>query len=102
MAPGESRTIWAERPPLLNKSRKLLPTIAPSLTLGDSYDYRVTVELINGQTMRGKFLSATRFEEGQVITVLGHRCLVSDVSPDPPTPPGRPQIVAVHCLAVDD
>lgn len=70
------------------------------MTLGDSYDYRVTVELINGRTMRSKFLSANRFEEGQVITVLGHRCLVSEVSPEPRTP-GRP-IVILHCLAVDD
>lgn len=91
-----------ERLPFSNKRRQSVPTISRGLTVGDSYDYRVTVELINGRTKSGKFLSATRFEEGQVITVLGHRCLVSEVSPDLPTPPGRPRIATVHCLAVDD
>jgi hypothetical protein len=82
-------------------SRKRAPTIL-GLTLGDSYDYRVTVELIDGTTMSGKFLSAAKYEEGQVITVQGRRCLVSDVLPVPGTRPGAPRIVNVHCLAVDD
>jgi hypothetical protein len=68
----------------------------------DSYDYRITVELTDGKTMSSKFLSATKFEEGQVVTVQGKRCLVSDVTPAADGRPGPPHIVNVHCLAIDD
>jgi hypothetical protein len=72
------------------------------VTLGDSYDYRVIVESKDGKTMSGKFLSGTRFEEGQVITVHGQRCLVSQVMPEPHASSGKPQIVSLRCFAVDD
>ena len=43
-----------ERLPFSNKRRQSVPTISRGLTVGDSYDYRVTVELINGRTKSGK------------------------------------------------
>lgn len=92
-----------ERLPLLNKGCQSLPTISLRLAVDDPYDYRVTVELKNGQTMSAKFLSATRFEEGQVVTVQGKRCLVNEVSPpDPTIPPGERQIVTMRCFALRD
>jgi hypothetical protein len=68
---------------------------------GHLYDYRVTVELANSEA-NGRFLSSTKVEEGQVVTVGGHRCLVSAVSPDPLVRPDEPQIVFLHCKAVDE
>jgi hypothetical protein len=70
---------------------------------GDTYDYRITVESKDGKTMSAQLLSATRFEDGQVITVHGQRCLVSEViMPDPQAHPGRLQIVRLRCLSIDD
>jgi hypothetical protein len=100
-ARDELQRLSAERLPLLIPDRSGLSTIGIGVA-DDSYDYRITVELTDGKTMSAKFLSSTRFEEGQVITVHGRRCLVSEVRPDSQAASGGAQIVMLRCLAVDD
>jgi hypothetical protein len=63
------------------------------------FDYRVTLGYANSEDS-DRFVSTRKIEEGQEISALGRRCLVSNVAPGPHVP-GEAQIVSVLCVAVD-